>query len=349
VAPGSESALWTDYVAEQADWIGPTLLDFLIRQNEAHPATHLSGHADGTFAGITYRIRGQGPALVLLPASLAPSQWDPLIDQLSTRFAVITLTGAQLGYPALLENRANDPSCRRILRALFDEMKTRREDRMLEIGCGTGVFLRWLAEQEMFAPPLTGVDLNPYFLREAAALADQTGFADRLTFVPGNVEALPFEDASFDVALSFTLLEECDADKALAEIHRVLRPNGRVAVVVRATDIPLYWHLPVSADIARKVNVVNPLVGPAGCADASISRRLREAGFNVTHYWPSFCGTADVTGPYWTIYRHNLATPHLAPEDLAAWDTAHDKAAREGDAFMGQPVHCAVGTKGAHE
>jgi ubiquinone/menaquinone biosynthesis C-methylase UbiE len=52
----------------------------------------------------------------------------------------------------------------------------------------------------------------------------------------GNAERLPFADASFDHAYSVTVLEECDADLALRELRRVVRPGGRVGVVVRATD-----------------------------------------------------------------------------------------------------------------
>ena len=38
-----------------------------------------AGSAEGIVAGITYRIQGAGPALVLLPFFLAPSQWEPAI------------------------------------------------------------------------------------------------------------------------------------------------------------------------------------------------------------------------------------------------------------------------------
>ena len=50
----------------------------------------------------------------------------------------------------------------------------------------------------------------------------------RIRFLPGNAEALTFPDASFDAVFSVTVLEECDADRALAEMRRVLRPGGRL-------------------------------------------------------------------------------------------------------------------------
>ena len=56
-------------------------------------------------AGISYRIRGAGPPLVLLPMFLAPSQWEPLAPRLSERYCTITLGGAALGAVAILESR----------------------------------------------------------------------------------------------------------------------------------------------------------------------------------------------------------------------------------------------------
>ena len=49
---------------------------------------------EGEIAGISYRIRGVGPPLVLLPMFLAPSQWEPLVPRLSERYCTITLGGA---------------------------------------------------------------------------------------------------------------------------------------------------------------------------------------------------------------------------------------------------------------
>src|SRR5258705_11701021 len=49
---------------------------------------------EGKFTGITNRIRGGGPPLVLMPLSLAPSQWDPLIATLSARYCTISLRRA---------------------------------------------------------------------------------------------------------------------------------------------------------------------------------------------------------------------------------------------------------------
>jgi SAM-dependent methyltransferase len=345
VAENYNTAIWADYAADHADRILAPWLDFLARREAKRPATALSTTQGGVVAGISYSVKGKGPALVLFPASLAPSQWAPIADRLAENFAVITLGGPHLGYLAVLEDRGQDPSYRRVLRSLLTEVNAGPTDTLLEVGCGSGVNLRWLATENFCAKPLTGMDLNAYFLREAESIAELNGVANLIKWQHGDAEAIPFDDSSFDVILTYTMLEECDANKALAELFRVLKPGGRVAVVVRAVDIPVFWHLPVDSALISKVNVPNVLVSAHGCGDASLSERLRNVGYMNIQYWPGFYGTANPQSPHWMLYRSIVAPQNLSPEDLPKWQTAHEEAARTGTGYFAQPIHCAVGTK----
>ena len=65
---------------------------------------------------------------------------------------------------------------------------------MLEVGCGSGVLDRWLARRASGAHRITAVDINPYLLQEAGALARQEGLGDAIEFRDGNAESLPFAD-----------------------------------------------------------------------------------------------------------------------------------------------------------
>jgi SAM-dependent methyltransferase len=345
VAETYDTPIWADYAADHADRIVPVWLDFLARQDAERPATALSATPSGVVAGISYTVKGEGPALVLLPASLAPSQWAPITDQLAEHFAVVTLGGPHLGFLAVLEDRGQDPSYRRVVRSLVTEMNAGPSDTLLEVGCGSGVILRWLATENFCAKPLTGMDLNAYFLREAESIAQSNGVADRLQFRHGNAEAIPFEADSFDLVLTYTVLEECDAEKVLAEIFRVLKPGGRVGVVVRAIDIPMFWHLPIDPAIASKVKVPNVSISARGYGDASLPVRLGKTGYVDVQYWPTFYGTANALSPHWAIYRSSVAPPNLSSEDLPTWHAAHEEAVRTGTGYFAQPVHCAVGTK----
>ena len=56
--------------------------------------THAGWEPEGEVEGITYRAEGSGPPLLLFPLDLAPSQWDPLLAELTARFSVQSGAGA---------------------------------------------------------------------------------------------------------------------------------------------------------------------------------------------------------------------------------------------------------------
>lgn len=91
---------------------------------------------------------------------------------------------------------------------------------VLEVGCGTGLILQRLA---CLARTARGVDLSEGMLAKARARG--------LDVVQGDATRLPFPDASFDVVVSFKVLAHVqDIRAAMAEMARVVRPGGYVAV-----------------------------------------------------------------------------------------------------------------------
>jgi hypothetical protein len=81
---------WTDLVAERTDEIGSAMLDFLAQHTPPGGAkTGPLVEEQGEIAGISYRMRGVGPPLVLLPLFLAPSQWEPLVPRLRQQYCTI--------------------------------------------------------------------------------------------------------------------------------------------------------------------------------------------------------------------------------------------------------------------
>ena len=58
-----------------------------------------------------------------------------------------------------------------------------------------------------------------------------------------------------------TVFEECDADKAIAELNRVLKPGGRAGVIIRSRDLSWYWNVDVSEEIKAKINVPDSEAG----------------------------------------------------------------------------------------
>jgi len=338
--------LWADVVADHTQEVGTAMLDFLQRADPQHGVKAVAlPEGEGEVAGIAYRVCGAGPPLVLLPLALAPSQWEPLLPMLRAHYCTIVLSGAALGVIALLEDRARTGYLRAV-RNLVDVVHVRRGEVVLEVGCGSGVLVRWLARHTSGANRIVGVDISRYLLREAVALARKEGLADAITFQEGNAEALPFPDNSVDVAMASTVLEEGDADRMLAEMVRVTRPGGRVAVIVRSIDVPWVVNLPLGAALKAKVESPGRMgsgVAARGCADASIYRRFHAAGLRHLMLFPQFVAVTKTEQQFATFQQQNLSS--LSREEIDEWWTAAARADAEGTAFIAYPLHCAVGIK----
>src|SRR5437868_348101 len=283
---------WSDVGADRSTETAAAMTGFLLRYTAEKPRQPA---AEGSRAGISYRIEGSGPALLLLPFFLAPSQWAPVIPELARHFTVVTLGGRHLGGIAALEDRARMPTYRAMFRTLIDLIAPKPGEAILDVGCGAGSLDRLLAERVVGANPITAIDMNPFWLREAEALAAEDGLAGAIRFLPGNAEAVPFPDGSFDAVFSVTVLEECDAERAIGEMIRVTRPGGRIGIVVRALDLPQWWNLDLPEAIRRKITPPPQSVAGNGVADSSLYRRMRRAGLEDLTCFPSLV-TLDEPG-----------------------------------------------------
>ncbi len=121
-----------------------------------------------------------------------------------------------------------DPRWRRALVAAIDP---RPGQRVLDVATGTGLVAGELVRRG--GCEVVGLDQSEEMLAGARArVADDPALADRVTFVRGEAERLPFADAEFD-ALSFTYLMRYVDDRAatMRELARVVRPGGRIGMV----------------------------------------------------------------------------------------------------------------------
>jgi ubiquinone/menaquinone biosynthesis C-methylase UbiE len=341
VLAGYDAPGWADVVADRQHEIVREMLGFLRPLRADTPAIAARG---GSHAGISWRIEGAGPALVLLPFFLAPSQWAPALPELARHFSVVTLGGPHVGGVAALEDRARAPTYRAMFRTLVDLMAPAPGEAVLDVGCGSGALDRLLARRLAGANPITAVDVNPFLLKEAAALAAAEGLAERIRFLPGSAEALPFADNSFDCLFSVTVLEECDADRALAEMVRVARPGGRVGVIVRSIDLPQWWSVRLRGPIEDKMTRPPQSVAAKGVADASLYPRARSAGLVELVCFPSLVTLDRPDGQIWR-YREDHLVAQLDSEEMAAWRAARETARAQELLFMAHPMHCVVGRK----
>lgn len=109
-----------------------------------------------------------------------------------------------------------------------------RPDNVLEIGCGTGHFSRWLGGQELAA---VGLDLSVAMLAQAQVL-------DGVPLVRGNARRLPFADGAFDLTAFITTLEFLERPgEALVEALRVARRGLLLGVLNRWSLLGLQRRL----------------------------------------------------------------------------------------------------------
>ena len=112
--------------------------------------------------------------------------------------------------------------------------------RVLDVGCGTGYLIRVLAGHYPRAQELAGIDAASNMIQAAKSLTDD----ERLTFVTGVAEQLPYADASMDLVVSSTSFDHwSDQGAGLAECARVLRPGGHLVLVDQFSQ----WLIPTLA------------------------------------------------------------------------------------------------------
>jgi arsenite methyltransferase len=148
----------------------------------------------------------------------------------------------RLGYPAELAAAVPPEVIERFVGVgnPFSIRRVRNGETVLDIGCGCGLDSFLAALQAGPEGHVVGVDLTPEMLEWASKAAAQSSLTN-LDFREGSAEALPFEDASFDLVISNGVLNLVpDKESAFREIARVLRPEGEfvAADVVVVETIP---------------------------------------------------------------------------------------------------------------
>jgi SAM-dependent methyltransferase len=189
-------------------------------------------------------------------------------------------------------------------------------DRALDLACGDGMLMDLLRRHGV--SEVTGVDMSEGEL--AAARARLGGDAP---LVQARAQALPFEDASFDLVTCHMALMLMDpVEQALSEVRRVLRPGGRFAAVVglaRAGGRENAW------------SCVSQKLGPKNLAPRRIGdpRTLREDGLRallapfssarVEKLTIDLSGTPDEV---WTFFTDLYTCEMMKPGELARLEQA---------------------------
>jgi 2-polyprenyl-3-methyl-5-hydroxy-6-metoxy-1,4-benzoquinol methylase len=201
--------------------------------------------------------------------------------------------------------------------AFVDRLALRPGHAVLDAACGSGNLTIPAART---GAAVTGLDLVPALLADAARWARRERLAVALE--PGNVEALPYADAQFDVVLSmFGVMFAARPDRVAAELARVTRPGGRVALAnwtrTGFTGRMLALH---AAAVAPPAGVPSPLLwGDAASVRALLDDRTWDVAMTVrtlTFRYPY--APTDTAAMFCAAYGPTVRTLEaLAPERRA--------------------------------
>ena len=166
-------------------------------------------------------MRARSPILAAGAAGLAVALWwrhNPSACPYNQRFWI------EVPHPLITRAR------------LREALEPHAGERVLEVGPGTGYYSLEAAEWLGAAGQLEVLDLQREMLDHTLRRAGERGLGN-VTATQGEATSLPYEDASFDAAYLVTVLGEIpDQEAALAELRRVLRPDGRLVVGEVALD-----------------------------------------------------------------------------------------------------------------
>ncbi len=224
---------------------------------------------------------------------------------------------------------------------------------VLDLASGIGEPALTTARRVAPGGRVTASDLVPEMLAGAKRRAAEAGI-DNMRFEIADMEALPFDDASFDrVMCRFGIMFCPRAERALAEARRVLRPGGRAAFMVwgpREDNTMFDVVQTVAPDFVSAPPFAGELTpfrfGTAG----SLAEALRAAGFaEVEEHELRFAPTPPAGGPFW---QQNLEMSFgtlldaLSTDERAALDAALERAFApylDGDVYRLE-AHTRIGT-----
>ena len=232
-------------------------------------------------------------------------------------------------------------------RHVRDALAAAEGERILDIGCGPGFYVRELLDVVGPTGSIVGVDASPDMLGLARQRCEGHG---NVVFLDGNATALPVDDGDFDAALCVQVMEYVpDPSAALAEIHRALRPGGR-ALIWDVDWGTAWWH---TADPDRMRRVLSAwdehLVHP------SLPRRLgaylRAAGFvDVAVAGHSFA-TVDYDDESFAVLMLGMAADFVpgrggvTGDEAAAWMAEQRDLAERGEFFFEGTQFCFTARK----
>jgi arsenite methyltransferase len=218
---------------------------------------------------------------------------------------------------------------------------------ILDVGCGPGFFVTELLDEVGADGVIVGIDASPQMLAVAARRCEGR---PNVRFDQADATSLPVDDASFDAALSVQVLEYVpDIPAALAELHRAVRPGGRV-VIWDVDWATVSWY---SHDPQRMRRVLRAwdahLAHPS--LPQTLAAQLRSGGFIDVHteghsFVSLECTPDTYAGALAPLIKDYVAgRDDVSPDELRSWAAEQRELGAHGEFFFACMQFCFRGVR----
>jgi ubiquinone/menaquinone biosynthesis C-methylase UbiE len=248
--------------------------------------------------------------------------WIPVLDRgLQSDFTRRDDEIARTAIAALDEMRASDTVVANVVPRVAAALAAQSGERILDVGCGTGLDVVDLAETVGPTGFVIGVDHNPSLLEEARRRADVAGRSN-VEFRLGEATALPLDDGTVDACRSDRVLQYLvEPLRAVLEMARVTRPGGRI--VVADTDWETGLHDHDDLELTTRIQQAWANTRPSGRIGRQLYGLFVRAGLEDVVIDP----VTTVSTEY-TRFHRNFITQGFASQAVSAGAVTAEEASR---------------------
>ncbi len=271
------------------------------------------------------------------------------IERVSDPWEHVDASGEVDRLTRILEERGATPALAELRSRWLEFAGVRPGYHALDVGCGTGVVSRDLAQRVGGKGRVVGVDPSRRLIEEAARLARAQGLEGRIEYRAAEGGALPFPDGSFDLVVASAVLSHiADGLVVLAEMSRVASSGGTVVafdhdidtIVVNASD----------REVSRRIiHAYCDRYFTGGWAGRELYGLFRQVDLKEIRILPLILSSTEFGG-YWqqVVERSStvaVKTGAVSQEEAEGWRADLERKGREG-LFLGtRNYYCVRGRK----
>lgn len=205
-------------------------------------------------------------------------------------------------------------------RKFLEYLKPVHGERILDVGAGPGFLLSEIAKAVGESGFACGTDISVPLLEVARSHCVGTPWVE---LKQADATQLPYPDESFDAAVSTQVLEYVpDVDAAIAELARVTRSGGRLAILDTDWD-SMVWHS-TRPDLMKLVMTAWRAHAPHPGLPRTLARRLRQAGLQVTEQLVLPLFNPDYGEETYSNRMVDLISSYVSNRDKTGPDTAFE-------------------------